>query len=607
MMRICMVVALLAATIGATNCSSQSEDVGESSPTTAISRTTITVDESAELVDDSAVDPSHKYFDLDHVMDISIEIPVADWDTLRHQTRTLEDVFAEASEYNLSRPFAKIYTWFKANVSVDGVTLRDVGIRKKGFVGSQSDTKPSIKLRFDRYEDNQALGGVMERMTLNNNVQDPSMINTCMAYRVFAAVGYPAPRCSFATVTLNGNKLGLYTHVEEIKAPFLERHFESSDGNVYEGNVSDFDAEFRGTFEKKTHEDVDDWSDIDAVVSALADRSPAGLRALADAVDLELFLTFWATEVLIGHWDGYAGNHNNYWFYREPGGRFVFLPWGTDSTFLLEDDPNPFDRISDPPPSVLALGAISNRLYHHPDWRDAYVARLKSILDTAWDPDELLLAADKMAAIVQQHALPDAAAIAAADTERVRTFIRNRQADILADLTPQPPDWPQQQAVAGLPAESGSLDFSFETTWQSDVSPNPWMEGTITDLRLNGFPEPIEAMGIIAGYADAQERTLLTGFEKPVSIAAIGVNEDNSLSGMTLVLDLKRFASGATLVIGSDAIAGGVWHIPPGASNPDTFVPFTEGTLRLSIAEPTTGATIVGTYSGVYGYAPPQQ
>ena len=45
------------------------------------------------------------------------------------------------------------------------------------------------------------------------------------------------------------------------------------------------------------------------------------------------------------------------------------------------------------------------------------------------------------------------------------------------------------------------------------------------------------------------------------------------------------------------------WFIPPGASAPDRFSPFTEGTLKLSTAGTTPGATIVGTFSGVYGDA----
>ena len=246
-------------------------------------------------------------------MDISIEIDGDDWDTLRHQTRTLEDVFAEIEEFGLSRPFADIYMWFSATVTVDGETHAEVGVRKKGFVGSQSDTKPSLKLRFDKYVDSQSLGGVMERMTLNNSVQDPSMVNTCMSYRVFAAAGNPAPRCNFATVSVNGKDLGLYVHVEEIKAPFLLRHFDSAGGNLYEGTVSDFTPVYRGTFEKKNNTDAADWSDIDAVVAALEDPTDAGLEALGEIVDLDRYLSHWATEVLVGHWDGYAGDRNNFW------------------------------------------------------------------------------------------------------------------------------------------------------------------------------------------------------------------------------------------------------------------------------------------------------
>ena len=131
------------------------------------------------------------------------------------------------------------------------------------------------------------------------------MVNTCLAYQVFAAVGNPASRCNFATVTVNGKELGLYVHVEEIKAPMLARHFARADGNLYEGTVSDFTPEYRGTIEKKTNEDEDDWSDVDAVMAALQDPSETGLEALAGLVDLERFLSFWATEVLVGHWDGY--------------------------------------------------------------------------------------------------------------------------------------------------------------------------------------------------------------------------------------------------------------------------------------------------------------
>ena len=562
---------------------------------------------------------SDAYFALDAVMDISIEIDGADWDALRHQTRTLGDVLAEIEQYGLSRPFADIYTWFSATVAVDGETHTEVGVRKKGFVGSQSDTKPSLKLRFDKYVDGQSLGGVMERMTLNNSVQDSSMVNTCLSYRVFAAAGNPAPRCNFATVSVNGTDLGLYVHVEEIKAPFLLRHFDRADGNLYEGTVSDFTPVFRGTFEKKNNEDAADWSDIDAVVAALEDLSDAGLEALGEIVDLDRFLSFWATEVVVGHWDGYAGDRNNYWFYREPGGRFVFIPWGVDDTFHLQDDPNPFDDISDPPPSVLALTAIPNRLYNHPDWRAAYVERLREILDAVWDADELLAVVDAMAAVVQEHAPSSERDAAAADTDRVRKFILKRKDEILADLNPEPPDWPQPSDSNIEPpdwpqpsdlnpepigsAGSGTLEIAFETAFGTNWSADPRSEGTVVRLSLNGSDEPTDGLAMLAGHSSEQELALLPQTDDRASLALVALGDDGSLSGMTLVVDMRRLAAGERLAIGEDPIAGGVWRVPPGASKPDSFSLFTEGTLELSAGGTTAGDPIVGAFSGVFGRA----
>jgi hypothetical protein len=570
------------------------------SPAPATEATPSGTGAAAETEQPAVSDPTATYFDLERVLTIAIEIAPEDWDTLRHQTRTFEDLIAEMEEYQLSRPFASIYTWFPATVTVDGETHAEVGVRKKGFLGSQSDTKPSLKLRFDKYVDDQALGGVMERMTLNNGVQDASLINTCLALQVFASAGIPASRCSFATVSVNGKDLGLYIHVEELKRPFLERHFASGEGNLYEGTVSDFTAEFRGTIEKKTNEDADDWSDVDAVVAALQDPSDAGLAALAEVVDLDRFLTFWAVEVLVGHWDGYAGNRNNYQFYREPGGRFVFIPWGVDQAFHLQDDPNPFDGISNPPASVLALTAIPNRLYHDDGWRDRYVDRLKELLDTVWDEDALLASVEELAAIVQEHHLSERRAAAAADTERVRQFILKRRVELLDDLTPEPPDWPAPQQAE---AERGSVEVRFETTWGSNKSANALAEGDVTFLAVNGTELPAEDVGVIAGHSSPAEAGF--GIKDAASLAFLSLQDDGSLSGFTIVVPIAALRAGATLVIGEHRIAGGVWTIPAGSATPDSFAPFSEGVLELTEAGADDGATISGSFSGAWGGVPP--
>ena len=547
------------------------------------------------------------YYGLDRTLDISIRIAPEDWDALRKQGRTLEDVFAEIAEKRLSAPFSDVYTWFQADVTVDGESFARVGVRKKGFVGSQSDVKPSLKIRFDKYADGQALGGVFERMTLNNSLQDESLIGTCLSFAVFAAAGQPAPRCNFATVSVNGENLGLYVNVEDIETSMLAREFADPDGNLYEGTVSDFVPTYRGTFEKKTNNGANDWSDVDALTAALLDPSEAGWDAMRNGVDIDRFLTFWSVEVIIAHWDGYAGNRNNYWFYREPEGAFAFIPWGVDQVFSDDEkDPNPFDSVTEPPPSVLANGALANRMYNDAEGRAAYVARLTETLDAVWDEDALIALADEMAAIVQRRALPENRAAAKKEAERVREFILGRRATILADLRPQPPEWREEDASSAITAGGsaaltpGAMELQFSAEWGTSESANPFAEGRITRLAFDGAELPSDGLGAIAGAA-GQDEIDAFGIADAASLNVLGLTQDGAIQGLTLTFPISRLAAGETLTFGEDEIAGGVWRVPPGAEEPNEFLPVASGALTLLEASANRGAAISAQFNGALG------
>ena len=536
--------------------------------------------------------PSDAYYALDRVLDVSIEIAPEDWERLRGQTRILADILVGAD--CLNSPADDIFTWFEATVTVDGEIHTQVGVRKKGFLGSLSKVKPALKVRFDKFIDGQLLGGAMKRLTLNNAQQDPSMLNTCMAYHIFAAAGLPAPRCNFAIVAVNGEDLGLYAHVESMKTAFLERNFSDPSGNFYEGTVSDFRPEWRGTLQKKTNEAEADWSDIDEAVAALQDPSPAGLEALADIIDIDRFLTFWATEVLIGHWDGYAGNRNNFYVYREPDAPFVFIPWGADQVFTSID--GPFDDFVSPP-SVTAHGAIAHRLYRDDAMRAAYVARLKQLLDTVWNEEELLDLADEMAAIVQRHALAKRRARAARDSERVHEFIRGRRAVILADLDPEPTAWSWSLAAADICwPERGAFDLRFETTWGSSESENPLEEGTVafTEYKLGGEEQSFGLSGAIAGFAEDDGRT----DKNRASVSIISLGKDFAIDILTASLPIDWVVSGASLPIDMNAVRGYRLSLPSPDSAPDQFELIAKGGIEFDEASTEPGAKISGRFYG---------
>lgn len=215
--------------------------------------------------------------------------------------------------------------------------LPDIGVRLKGVYGSfrTLDQKAAFLLKFDRYVEDQKLFD-LTKLAVNNMVQDPSMQREQLGYILFRAGGSPAPRTGSVVVTVNGQPYGLYTTVEAAdNNVFLEHWFAGNNGNLYEGAYgSDLFADLVSSFDQDNGDNID-FMDIKELVAALdAMVDPATFVAdVSEILDLDLFLTFAATEIYLGHWDGYAWTRNNYFIYRrESDLRWVFLPWGIDQT-----------------------------------------------------------------------------------------------------------------------------------------------------------------------------------------------------------------------------------------------------------------------------------
>ena len=75
--------------------------------------------------------------DENHVAHIQIALDADDWRTLCHQSRD----YRSAVEDPLDKP----YSYFKADIIIDGVAIQQVAIRKKGFIGSQDTVRPLVE------------------------------------------------------------------------------------------------------------------------------------------------------------------------------------------------------------------------------------------------------------------------------------------------------------------------------------------------------------------------------------------------------------------------------------------------------------------------------
>ena len=148
-------------------------------------------------------------FPTDRVLDVQITVDEKAWDKIRHQSRNFVSALHEKRK---AAPIKGPYEYVNANVTIDGVKFEKVGLRKKGFIGSQSTSRPSLKIKLNHTDKERSIGG-LTNLTMNNNKQDGSIVSQYLGYALFNTAGSPASRCAFAKVTVNGKNLGVYSHV----------------------------------------------------------------------------------------------------------------------------------------------------------------------------------------------------------------------------------------------------------------------------------------------------------------------------------------------------------------------------------------------------------
>jgi hypothetical protein len=217
----------------------------------------------------------------------------------------------------------------------DGASQQfDVGVRLKGGWGSlrNLDGKAGFKVKMNYSVKGQKLFGI-KKFTFNNMVQDPSMLHEAVVYRLFRAMGVPAPRIGYVRVYVNGVDYGLHLNVETYDSVMLKRWYASTQ-HLYEGAY--WQDIVDGQYQAMQIDEGDLTQRDDLAALALVNNTKSGKEWFDEVqkyLDLNEFVKELAVERYIGHWDGYAWTiKNNYYAHSTAEGIFTILPWGTDQT-----------------------------------------------------------------------------------------------------------------------------------------------------------------------------------------------------------------------------------------------------------------------------------
>lgn len=207
----------------------------------------------------------------DHLFDISmvhtINIEMDDWESFLSSCQSEEYV--------------------ACNVTIDGEVYKDVAIRGKGntslsTVSSMDSDRYSFKIEFDHYDSTGSYYG-LDKLSLNNLIQDNTMMKDYLTYQLMGGFGVAAPLCSYVYITVNGEAWGLYLAVEGVEDSFLQRNYGSSYGELYKpdsmdmgggrGNGMDFDMD---GFQNKFSQESGTADDTATAESTIIPQMPQG-------------------------------------------------------------------------------------------------------------------------------------------------------------------------------------------------------------------------------------------------------------------------------------------------------------------------------------------
>ncbi|MFM8597029.1 MAG: CotH kinase family protein [Flavobacteriales bacterium] len=291
-----------------------------------------------------------------------------------------------------------------------------IGFRARGNT-SLSSQKKSFKIDFNRFVSSQKFEG-LEELNLNGEHNDVSIMRSFLAQHLLRSAGLAAARTSYVKLYVNNEYKGLYINVEHLDDEFLDLRFPAeANGNLwkcfYGADLTWWGSNptsYQGVYELKTNKDSADYSALLNFINVLNNTVPSNfVCAIQDVFDVELFLRNIALEILMGQWDGYAYNKNNYYLYqREGDGKIVYLSYDLDNTFGIDwfNINWALRNIYSWSPGNQAR-PLYTKLMAVPYFKDRFTFHMLDILNSIWTVSDLQVLLEQKQQLIAPAALLD--------------------------------------------------------------------------------------------------------------------------------------------------------------------------------------------------------
>ena len=296
------------------------------------------------------------------------------------------------------------------DVSIDGITYKEVGIRYKGNssyfnIQSQGKEKLPFNIKANYLHKQQRFPGDYQTLKLSNVFRDPSFLREVLSYQI-ANDYMPSPRANFARLYVNDQYLGLYNNTESVDEKFLKEKYNNGKGTLIKCDPDWQAQELLDCPEGDKASLIHLGQDTICYVAYYELKSDAGWlelveltkilneepEKLEDVLDIDQTLWMLAFNNVLVNLDSYIGRLcHNYYLYKGPSGQFHPIVWdmnlslggfrydGIEAQQLTDEQLqtlSPFIHYKQKNPKrPLVTNLLFNSLY-----RKVYVAHVKTIV-----------------------------------------------------------------------------------------------------------------------------------------------------------------------------------------------------------------------------------
>jgi spore coat protein H len=299
------------------------------------------------------------------------------------------------------REFPATFTY---QVGASSQTVQNIGFRLRGNTSIAAQKKP-FKVSFNTYVKGAKWNG-LEKLNLNAHHNDPVHYRAKLCWDLLRECELTASRTSFVRLYINDEYKGIYTNVEHIDEEFVKLHINGiGRGNLYKClypapltfinyNPDSYKlvANNRRVYEQKINDFADDYRDIAEFIRVLNLSPIDNLKCDLEAIfNVDRYLRYAAMDVLLGNWDGYIFNNNNFYLYKnEKTGLFEYIPYDLDNTFGIDwfnidwTERNIYNW-----PASNAQRPLYKRLMEIPEYRQRFSNYMSTYMNTVFTVENI--------------------------------------------------------------------------------------------------------------------------------------------------------------------------------------------------------------------------